>query len=306
MANSSSTRRKVTVWSGFALLCLMTSLEWVIPPAMTEVPTLQRSGLIDAVIGFAACAVAVVHKRDRFRTGALGRAALAGILFLGVPAILLDLVNGLTSSTTISLLFTITPVVVVITVMSSSPELSEGNELQKLLLPALAGVGGVLSIFPFSFPDSGGGWTGFAVVLIAVSLSGAAGVWLHRLLQRTRMAAAIAIIGISNAFLLLVWCSLRGSAVWRISQFFQGESIAAGFVQAVTFLLTLWLVREMNPVRLSGRYLVIPLLTIGEGLVTMRPPVTPRLIVGIVLLATGAWWILTSQPWREERPLSLR
>ncbi len=199
-----------------------------------------------------------------------------------------------------------TPVVVVITVMADSLESSGANELQRLLLPALAGMGGVLSILPVSFPDSGQGWLGFAVVFVAVTISGATGVWLHRGLQGAYMAVAIAIIGVSNAVLVLGWAALHGASVWRAGQLFQREWIGQALIQAAILLLTLWLVREMNPVRLATRYLVIPLLTISEGLVTLRPPVTVRLIVGVVLLAAGASWLLMSPSEAEERPLSLR
>jgi hypothetical protein len=305
MANDFSTR-KVTVWAGFVLLCLITSLEWVIPPVTTELPTLQRSGLLDAVIGLGAGAVALLGKRKNLGAVPFIQITLAGIFFLGVPAILLDLAGGIASSTTVSLLFTLTPVVVVITAMSNPLESAGGNEFQRLLLPSLAGIGGVLSILPFSFPDSRQKWFGFAVVLAVVTIAGVAGVWLHRRLEGASMAASMAIIGITNGVLLLGWSGLQGGLVWRGSQLVQRELIAQDIVQAAIFLLTLWLVREMSPVRLAARYLVIPLLTIGEGLATMRPPVTGRLIVGIVLLAAGASYLLITRSGEGDRPLSLR
>ncbi len=306
MANNPSIRQKVTVWCGFALLCLIESLEWLLPPETTGIFLLQRLGLIYAVTGLAACAVSLLGKTNNVRPVSFSWIVVAGIFFFGIPALLLDLAGGITSSTTVSLLFTIAPVVIVIAVMSHPSEPSEGSELQRLLLPALAGVAGILSILPFRFPDSGLGWLGFAVVLAAVTFSGSAGVWLHRRLQGAPTTSAIGMIGLSNALLLLVWSGLHGALVWKRSQLFQAQWIAGDIVQAAIFPLTVWLVREMSPVRFSARYLVIPLLTISEGLVTMLPVVTVRLVVGVALLAGGAWWLLVSRSYGEERPLSLR
>jgi drug/metabolite transporter (DMT)-like permease len=307
MANCSSIRRRRIVWSGFVLLCLATSLQWLIPPTMTKVSPLQQQGVMYAAIGFCALAFARLGKSgDGLRAVRWGWIALAGVLFLGVPAILLDIVSGVTSSAIVSLLFTVTPVVVVLAVMNNSSALQEESGLQRLFVPVLAGVGGVLCVLPFAFTGSTLEWGAFAVVLAAAVLAGVAGVWLYRLLQAASMAESIAIIGISNAAVLLCWCGLHGPFIWRLNEIFHGLSVALDVVQIALVLLTLWLVREMDPVQLSARYLVIPLLTISEGVVAMRPPVTVRLILGIALLATGTWWLLAARTAGEERPLSLR
>jgi drug/metabolite transporter (DMT)-like permease len=65
--------------------------------------------------------------------------------------------------------------------------------------------------------------------------------------------------------------------------------------------LTVVILRSMDPVRFSSRFLIIPLVTVLEGLVLLRPAVTSRLVVGIALLAVGAGClILEKEPGKEE------
>jgi drug/metabolite transporter (DMT)-like permease len=71
-------------------------------------------------------------------------------------------------------------------------------------------------------------------------------------------------------------------------------------------LLIVWLLREMRPVRFAARYLVIPLLTVLEGYVLMRPELTVRMVFGAGLLAAGAGMLLFLKASEEETILSLR
>jgi drug/metabolite transporter (DMT)-like permease len=77
-------------------------------------------------------------------------------------------------------------------------------------------------------------------------------------------------------------------------------------VDLIQIVLVFWLLREMSPVRFAARYLVIPLLTIVEGYVALRPEVTARMVVGAVLLAGGSVWILFSKASDDGVVLSLR
>jgi hypothetical protein len=71
-------------------------------------------------------------------------------------------------------------------------------------------------------------------------------------------------------------------------------------------LLIVWLLREMQPVRFAARYLVIPLLTVLESYILMRPEWTLRMGCGTVLLAAGAGALLLSTAGEDETVLSLR
>jgi hypothetical protein len=71
-------------------------------------------------------------------------------------------------------------------------------------------------------------------------------------------------------------------------------------------LLFVWLWRKMPPVRFAARYLVIPLLTILESFVLMRPEWTVRMGFGTALLAAGGGMLLFLKAGEEETVLSLR
>jgi len=66
------------------------------------------------------------------------------------------------------------------------------------------------------------------------------------------------------------------------------------------------LLQEMPPVRFAARCLVIPLLTILESYIVVRPGVTVRIACGTVLLAAGAGLLLFLNAGEEETMLSLR
>jgi drug/metabolite transporter (DMT)-like permease len=289
--------------AAFVLLCGLIASEWLLPvESARKVSVLQQQGLVYGVIGIGA--LAFCWKSKSLRWVRLWRLALASALFFSAPAILLDSVNGWIASTSVSALFAMTPVVVMLTVASGAGRLMDDGDPQRVFVPALIGLGGVLCVVPFDLPASQREWSGLGVVLIAVVIVGVAGVWLYLLFRNVRWLEGIAVAGVCNALVLLAWCVVRGDLVFTVSAL--REEISFGFVARVaeTFLL-LWLLRTMDPIRLSSRYLVIPLVTIVEGVVLLRPSVTVRLVIGVVLLVAGASWMLAARAREEEPELSL-
>ena len=172
-------------------------------------------------------------------------------------------------------------------------------------MPALVGLGGLLLLLPLQFSGSARGWLILAVVCAAVVLVGLASVWLYRLLRGAGLAESVSVVGLANAVFLLVWSAVRGDVVWRGSSLASMLS-ASSLVDVVEVLLLVWLLREIPPVRFSARYLAIPLLTVLESYVLMRPEWTVRMGFGTVLLAVGAGMLLFLKVGDEETVLSLR
>jgi hypothetical protein len=71
-------------------------------------------------------------------------------------------------------------------------------------------------------------------------------------------------------------------------------------------VLLLWLMREVAPIRLAARWLVVPLLTVTEGYVLLRPEVTVRSVAGAALVLITAWRLMASDGRSEESRLVLR
>ena len=143
-----------------------------------------------------------------------------------------------------------------------------------------------------------------AAVGASVILVGLASVRLHRLLRGLGFAEAIAIAGIANAIFLLGWSAVRGEMVWRTAEFASTVS-PSSLVDVLEVLLIVWLLRDMAPIRFAARYLAIPLLTILESFVLMRPEWTVRMVSGTILLAAGAGTLLFWKADAEETLLSL-
>ena len=171
------------------------------------------------------------------------------------------------------------PVVVVLAIAAGDATAGEEQSARRALVPALAGLGGLLLLLPVQFSGPLRGWVMLGLVCVAVVLAGLASVWLYRLLRGISMAAAVAVVGTANAVFLLVCSCVREDDVWRWSGLASTVSISS-LVDAIEVLLIVYLLREMQPVRFAARYLVIPLLTVLESYVLMRPEWTVRMGCG--------------------------
>jgi hypothetical protein len=162
-----------------------------------------------------------------------------------------------------------------------------------------------LLLLPMGFSGTLLGRLMLGAVCAAVVLVGLSSVWLYRLLRGVDLLQAVAAVCLANAAFLLA-CSVVGrDAVWRVSGLASVISLGS-LVDVVEVVLIVWLLREMPPVRFAARCLLIPLLTILESYVLVRPEVTVRLACGTILLAAGAGMLLFLNSGEEETMLSLR
>ena len=83
-------------------------------------------------------------------------------------------------------------------------------------------------------------------------------------------------------------------------------AVAVSRLDVMEVVLIVWLLRDMPPVRFAARYLLIPLLTILESFLLIRPEVTVRIACGTALLAAGAGMLLFLKAGDEDTILSLR
>jgi drug/metabolite transporter (DMT)-like permease len=289
-------------WFAFGLLCLLSSAAWVIPVTLSLVPVLEDQISVFGVIGLVA--LLFVRRRPRLRSTALDSAWLivGSVVLFGVPNVVIDWARGGVPSSGISALFAMVPIVVVLAVAVG------GEDGVRRLFPwALVGLGGVLLLLPLDVPGALRGRVMIVSVLAVVVLVGIASVWMHRLLRGFRVVDAVAIVCLSNAVFLVVWCLVSQSFVWGWAAISSNFSVSS-VVSLVEVVLVIWLLREMRPVHFAARYLVIPLLTVVEGIVVLRPELTVRMGVGVVLLGVGAGRILlwSSLEGSEEEGLSLR
>ncbi len=293
------------LWIAFAVLCVLSGTSWAIPREMSDgLPLLEQQGVLFGVVGLIALLFAGRGVWSRSR-GLYAGLAGAAVGFFGVPIVVAEYAHGSVPAISRSALFALVPVVVVMSVASGESAGREERGARLFLMPALAGLGGLLLLLPLAFSSSARGWMMLAVVCAAVVLVGLASVWLYRLLRGFALADAIAVVGLANAVFLLVWSAVREEIVWRGNGLASVMSIAS-LTDVAEVLLIVGLLREMPPIRFAARYLVIPLLTVLESFVVMRPDWTVRMGFGTALLAAGGGMLLFLQAGEEGTVLSLR
>jgi len=261
----------------------------------SSVPGLVREGTAFLVVA----AVGIAMGRRGLNDGAdwrlYGQAAMGSLAFFAIPSVLLDVARRYASETNVAVVFSVAPVVVML-----ACTIREVGWRMRLLVPALAGLSGALSLLPFGQPSSSLAWVSLGELFVAMLLVSCSGVWLYERLCEMSIVDSLSVIGAPNAVALLGWCALRGLLAGRWSDVASGRFWTV-LVDAGVTGLTVVILRSMDPVRFSSRFLIIPLVTVLEGLVLLRPAVTSRLVVGIALLAVGAGClILEKEPGKEE------
>jgi drug/metabolite transporter (DMT)-like permease len=274
----------------FAGFCLIAASVWLLP----AVSGVMR-GLAFAVVGIVA---AILSGGSSWPgVGRVGRVALAAVLLVGVPEVAGGWVLRHVSSNLWVVVLAVVPAMVVLVVAQSS-----GDGVRRLLGPALAGLGGVLLIVPVDVPGSVIGWAALALLVVCAVVIAVTCVWIHRLLREFGVAQAVAVFCVANALVLIGWEAFEGVVGWGLS----GWGWMSALVEGVEVVLLLVLLRGMSPVRFGARYLVIPLVTVVEGYVVLRPEVTLRMGFGVALLAGSAAFLLLSRGVDESAGLSLR
>ncbi len=284
------------VFVGFFALCVLSGSGWILNELWTSpVPALIGIAAHDT---FFALFFWLVSRSPRngakvpipwLKTGAWGAALLA------LPQVLFATAGGKVSGFTQALVFTLVPVIVVFVLGQRGAFGAEDNP-HRLLGPALAGIGGAALLLPFAFPNSTVGILLLLAMIIAAVFAGIAAVKLNSLLSQTGILRAAAIICTSAAVLTLAgaivdWVPIRPIGPKDLAI----ELASCLFIDAPLLWLTVWLLREMNPISFSSRYLLIPLVTIAEGFILVRPGINWVMAGGVLLLAGGGVVLLRSE-----------
>jgi len=294
-----------TIWTAFAALCVLVSSSWLLPVEADNGPSsIEKQSCFYGVVGLVTLLFARrgLWYRVRQREFEWLRLAGASVMLLGVSDLATEWARAGVPDTSQSALFALAPFVVVAFAMTREPMVGEEPGVRRFFAPALAGFGGVLFLLPFSFPVSMRARMMFGVLLLAVVVVGLASVWIHRLLRGLGMMEALAVVCLSNA-LFLAACGLLSGGSWSGASSLTSISSLCYLLELI---LLVWLLREMSPVRLAVRYLVVPLFAVLEGLVILRPAFTLRMGAGLVLLAGAVGYILLSKSWDSDSVLSIR
>jgi drug/metabolite transporter (DMT)-like permease len=297
---------KRSTWIAFSCLCLLSASAWAAAPfGSSTLPPLEQLAILHLVIALGSLLVSGKNWWKRVRNRPWAALLIASLMFFGAPALAIELASGAVPEITRSALFALVPVVVAITIAAVDAGTPSESSARRSLLPALLGLAGLLLLLPLSFSWSPRGTIMFAVLCTAVVLAGISSVWLHRSLQGFKPSDAVALMCLCNAALLLAYGLEGRTFVWNTGDLISLVSLSS-LINLSEVLLLLWLVREMSPVRFAARFLIIPLLTILEGYVLLRPQLTLRISGGAALLAVGVAMLVFANPNHEDVSLSLR
>jgi drug/metabolite transporter (DMT)-like permease len=279
---------------GLLALCLLASSTWLIDqqwPITLPLPTrLTLHNLILAVIIAPFAWRHLVRNRSQSRPYA--QLAIASICLLSLPALLVDIARSSVSSVTVTELFAILPIAVVVL----TPHLASGSksppDTTHLLVPAFIGLAGTLLLLPFALPDSPRRAACQALTLLAVVLSAIAAMWMHRLLAAFTVLEAILLCCLANAAFSCSWLLISSlvtstpllppDLAW---QTFPPEFAIALLYDLPLLALLLWLMRDLAPTRLSVRFLAVPQFTYIGGYLLFGIGLSLKSIVGVLLLA---------------------
>lgn len=283
------------VWAGFALLCLLAGSGWALDEA---IPGLLH-GLVRMAVhdGVLALVFGAVSPRDRSALSHSWRfwaeIALAGVAMFAIPQIIFGAAGGHVSGMTELLTFLLVPTIVVFVVAQQRAGFGSDESALVYLAPALAGLLGAVVILPFDLPQSALGRFWLVAIAGSAMLAGFAAVRLHSLLRGVGILRGAAVVfGASSlAAAAFCWVDWSGNPVWS-SGVAMGEAGRLMVVETPVLLLTVWLLREMKPIRFSARVLIVPLVMILEGYALERPPIDWTTGLGVILLAGGAVGLL--------------
>ena len=292
------------MWLVFIVYCLLASAAWIIAPFSDGAPFFERQIILFALVGAGAIAFSWRKLRSIGNRMPWVRLAIAGVSFWSVPACLIHWAGSGIPSVLMSAMFALVPAVVALVTAIGGVAWDKG-EGWGFFTPALAAFGGVLLLLPVDLPESVRGRWMLAVVFVAATVLATAGVWMYRLMKGGAFGLRVAIVCFANAVFLGIGGLLAGgfAGVWNGLTVMLTLSSGVDLVQII---LIFWLLREMQPIRFAARYLVVPLLTVIEGYVVLRPELTARMGVEALLAVGGALWILFLKASDDEVILSLR
>lgn len=291
---------KTKTWIGFVVLCLWAGSAWVYDLiAAGLLSGLSRIALQDGLLSLACMAWTTCLRPDRglplpWRSGVLGAFLFA------IPEIVLAGASTHLSQSTELLTLMLAPAVVVFCVGQQAASFRSDGDRMAGLVPTLAGLGGMALLLPFTIPSSWVGRAWLAGLVVSAVAAGIAAVSLQQMLQAVPLArAGTMLFGVSflltASFSWLTWTGMPSFSVSHVSF----ELLRLFLVDGPIMLLSLSLLREMQPVAFSTRLFLVPWVTVCESITVMRPDVAWYGWLGLSLALGASLLLLRHQGQRE-------
>jgi drug/metabolite transporter (DMT)-like permease len=261
------------------LLLLCGASRWMLAAARPE----AESSMGSQAAGCAWAALVCLALVRRPQAANAGRrefwwSALGGALLLCGPASAELLRATRVEAPGLMIALALTPVVVALA--------GRMDEVAGRLWPGLAAVAGLMLIL---VQPSLNDVRSDAALFLAPVLTGCGGVLLcsERAEGAWRMPTAL-------AGAALVFAVSWGVSAWQAGVAVPPPLLATA-CDGVLALLGLLVLARLGAVRWSAQFALQPLLVLGQGILILRPPLTPRWVAGMLLLAVGGVYLLLPQ-----------
>ncbi|HEY6488094.1 MAG: hypothetical protein WCC26_20580 [Terracidiphilus sp.] len=304
--------RDVIPMAGLLLLCFFWSLdslrEEFAPSAALRLPPFAREAMNLGLLSAVAALFATIRRAAWPRGRQIWDCLLIGLGLFVAPAALGALSDSTVPELTRVALYSLTPVFAV----AFEPYLGRLTESQSKggLLAALGCVIGTLGLFPLWTPQTLDAAGGFLAIILAVVCIAAANCWAVRFvsdLPRRSASTVAAIAGGSSAAVFAVASVFTERVQWDAAV--QRTELAwSAAVELPALLLLFWLMRRMSAVRMTTRFVVAPLIVNVAGLILLRPSLSLRSGLGLLLIIISAGWLLIAREDESEMgalPLNL-
>lgn len=291
---------KLTAYLQFFALCLLSASAWLLDelapsPLSPSMQLALASGLVYIVAWQAGRRKRLTPVPIRIWLPVL----CWSVVLFAFPPMMVLLSAGRLTTTTIALCFTLVPAALSLLLAQS-----QGADLLRLLGPSLTGVAGACLILPFELPGSNPGRAALAAVIFAALLSALAIVRLCHILRELPLTQSLQCAGLAPAIVgagsLL---SFHPAFPLRVDlQMFFSAALHLLF-SGVIFALSVSVLRKLSAAAFGTRFLLVPLITIVEGYLVLRPENTWTLLLGITLIG-GAVTMLLRESVFAENPLA--
>jgi drug/metabolite transporter (DMT)-like permease len=260
--------------------------------AANSVPPMEREAVPFMLLALAAGMLAVSCRAKWPRGRQVWTLVTISLGLFVAPALLIAISEAWVSAFTRVIIFSLTPVFAVV----FEPHISSLAlpHSRSGLLAALVAVGGALCLFPVDLPASIEATGAFAAILGAVVCLAFANCQAVRFasdLPNADVAPAAAIACVSAAIGLVATSAVTQGLV--LPRAMTGFDLAwLALVTLPGLLLLFWLMRRMSAVSMTTRFVLAPWLAVLAGIAIDRPALTARMVLGLILMAAGAGWLL--------------
>ncbi len=290
-------------WGPLVALCLLAGSRWLLEGAHPEMQTTDLTEVVGCLMA-AGCAALLERRRGgggriigasaetrlRGSLNGLWLCAAGGALAICGSALGARLSDRNVRADDATLALALTPCAIALFIQVLGDEVRE--DFTARLWPGLAGIAGLLLLLPQPVLS---GWR-FPLALLLMPLLTSLGAVLaltptrpdngfRRLDSRFSLSGAL----LFAAFLFTLLAVVRRHANYGVASQF---STTAATMDGMLALLSLTALRSLGATRWAVQFLLAPLLTLGEGVVLLRPVLDVRSWVAFALLAVGSVYLL--------------